>query len=138
MGHDPDLNGFPTGALAIECLAEIHRQTVPDIFALACRTLTVTPYMTRLQILIQFVDEVSHAARTTHNPHTIVARGIAGKKTLVLNRLVEPYGNRFSMNNGWRNNTIWMRLSGAEPEVSREERETAVRRAALQTRHIMK
>jgi hypothetical protein len=134
MGGGPDLDRFPTDALALATFAEIRCQATSAIFSLACKTVTVTQYIIRIQILIQFFDELANAARTTHNHHSIVLRGISGKKAQVFNRLLEPYGTRFSINDGWRNNTVWMRLSGAEPEVSLAERETAVR---LETRHLV-
>lgn len=136
MGNEEDVSGFETGTLAMRCIAELHGQHFINIRQLACRSVSVHQYMTRLQILIQFVGEVIRAARTTANPHTIVAKGISRKKVVCLNRLLEPYGNRFSMNHGRANNKIWMLLAGTEPDISRADCETAVRRAVLQTRHM--
>jgi hypothetical protein len=133
----PSVGTFPTGPLAIACFAGLSNMTAATFRALSCRNISCKAYMKRLQVIIQFIDEVAAAARQTQAPHLIVLDSMSRKKVLVLNRLVEPYQQMFDMP-GMFKSRVWIMLDGTEPILTRAQQETAVRRAVCQTRFTFK
>ena len=85
----PSVNRYPTGPQAMLCFAEFSNMTAATFRALSCRSESCKVYMKRLQVIIQFIDEIAAAARRDQVHHLIVLDEMSRKKVLVLSRLVE-------------------------------------------------
>ena len=133
----PSVNLFPTGPLAMLVFAEFGNMTAARFRAVACRPDTCKVYMKRLQVIIQFVDEIAAAARRDQVHHLMVLDELSRRKVLVLNRLLEVYQRKFQITGMYRG-TVWMILDGTQPVINRAQQETAVRRAVCETRFTFK
>jgi hypothetical protein len=89
--------------------------------------------MARLQAISQFVGEIASVARHGPTMHLLVMTGVSFKKSIILDRLLLPYGQQVNNTNGIRG-TMWILFDGTEQVPTQEVLNSAVRLAVKATR----
>ncbi len=124
---------FPTGHLAIAALNELRNVNHAFLRAVSCRSDSCQQLMARLQAISQFVGEIASVARHGPTMHLLVMTRVSFKKSIILDRLLLPYGQQVNNTNGIRG-TMWSLFDGTEQVPTQEVLTSAVRLAVKATR----